>query len=115
MYSRCAQAARQPCMLFDQSTDGSCLRVVAERFDVYHVEIAALIEITVLIEHVSDAAAHACGKVSACPSENDDDAARHIFAAVIANAFDNRVAPLLRTAKRSPATPRMKASPPVAP
>ena len=58
-------------------------------------------------EHVGDAAAHAGGEVPAGAAEHDDAAAGHVLAAVIADAFDDRRAPLLRTANRSPATPRM--------
>ena len=49
-------------------------------------------------------------------AEHDDGAARHVFAAMVTGAFHDRLmAPDRRTAKRSPATPRKKASPRVAP
>ena len=54
-------------------------------------------------------------KLRPVAAEHDDAAAGHVLAAVVADALDDRVAPLLRTAKRSPATPRMNASPLVAP
>jgi len=38
--------------------------------------------------------------------QHHDDAAGHILAAVIADASTIAIAPELRTAKRSPATPR---------
>ena len=43
-----------------------------------------------------------CGR----SAQDHDNAAGHVFAAMIASALDNRRAPELRTAKRSPATPR---------
>ncbi len=39
-------------------------------------------------------------------AEHHHDAAGHVLAAVVAGALDDRAAPELRTAKRSPATPR---------
>ena len=42
-----------------------------------------------LIEHVGDAAAHAGGEIAARPAEHDDPTAGHVFAAVIADAFDH--------------------------
>ena len=69
----------------------------------------------VLVEHVCDAAAHPGGEVPTGRAEDDDAAARHVLAAVVADAFDHGEAPQLRTAKRSPASPRMNAPPPVAP
>ena len=51
--------------------------------------IAAPLERLVRIEHVRDAAAHARREVPAGPAEHDDPAAGHVFAAVIADAFDD--------------------------
>ena len=62
--------------------------------------------VAVAVEHVGDAAAHAGGEVAAGAAEHDHAAAGHVLAAVIANALDHHLAPLLRTQKRSPATPR---------
>ena len=42
-----------------------------------------------LVEDVGDAAAHAGGEVSAAGAEHHDQAVRHVFAAVVANAFDH--------------------------
>ena len=46
-------------------------------------------ELIVGIPDVSDAARHAGREVSAGSSENDCRAARHVFAAVVADAFDD--------------------------
>ena len=53
-------------------------------------DVAAALELAVLVEHERDAAAHAGGEVAAGRAEHDDDAARHVLAAVIADAFDDR-------------------------
>jgi hypothetical protein len=50
--------------------------------------------------------AHAGGEVAARAPEHHDAPAGHVLAAVVADALDDRVAPLLRTQNRSPATPR---------
>ena len=46
-------------------------------------------EVAGFIEHVGDAAAHAGGEVAAALAEHDDQAVGHVFAAVIAEAFDD--------------------------
>ena len=48
------------------------------------------VEFAVFVEHIGDAARHAGGEVAPGLADDDDDAAGHIFAAVIAGAFDDR-------------------------
>ncbi len=48
-------------------------------------------KLAVLIEHVGHAAAHPGGEVASGLAEHDDQSARHVLAAVIADAFDDRV------------------------
>ena len=77
------------------------------RLELDHRHVAALGEIALLVEHIGDAARHAGREVAAGLADDDDDAAGHVFAAMVADALDDdRSAPELRTAKRSPATPR---------
>src|SRR5688572_8531120 len=59
------------------------------RFELDHGEVAALLEIAVLVEHIGDAARHAGGEIAPGRADHDDDAARHIFAAMVAGAFDD--------------------------
>src|SRR5580698_6374163 len=59
------------------------------RLKLHHGETAARGESVVFVEHVGDAAGHAGGEVSASTAENDDDATGHIFAAMVAGAFDH--------------------------
>src|SRR5699024_247762 len=47
----------------------------------------AFAEITAFIENVSEAAGHARTEVNAGFTQNTDNTARHIFTAVVANAF----------------------------
>src|SRR5690606_19389933 len=61
-----------------------------DRLQFDHRHIAALGEIALLVEHIGDTARHAGGKVAARLADNHDNTAGHIFAAVVAHAFDNR-------------------------
>src|SRR5437016_793344 len=54
---------------------------------------ARLAELTGFIQHVSDPARHAGGEVLAGICQADDQAPSHIFAAVIAQAFDDSRCP----------------------
>ena len=60
-----------------------------QRFQLDHREVAALLEIALLIEDIRNAAAHAGCEISSNGAEHDDDAARHVFAAMVAGAFDD--------------------------
>ena len=42
-----------------------------------------------LVEHIGDAARHAGCEVAAGLADDDDDAAGHVFAAMVADAFDD--------------------------
>src|SRR5262245_3350320 len=53
------------------------------------LHVAALREVPVLIEDVRDPAAHPGGEVAAGGAENDDAAAGHVLAAMIADPFDD--------------------------
>src|SRR5437763_1219844 len=48
-------------------------------------------EVPVLVEDVGDAAAHARGEVAPRAAEDDDAAARHVLATVVADALDDGV------------------------
>ncbi len=58
--------------------------------EINHGKIAALGKVTRLIEDVSHATRHAGGKVPPRVADDQHAAARHVFAAVVANPFDNR-------------------------
>ena len=63
---------------------------VGDRLQIDGGPVAALLgEVAGFIEHVGDAAAHAGGEVAAGLAEHDDQAVGHVFAAVIAEAFDD--------------------------
>nr|VFK62536.1 MAG: hypothetical protein BECKUNK1418G_GA0071005_10259 [Candidatus Kentron sp. UNK]VFK70544.1 MAG: hypothetical protein BECKUNK1418H_GA0071006_103119 [Candidatus Kentron sp. UNK] len=59
----------------------------------HHGQITPNIEITLFIQHIGNAAAHASGEVASGAAENNDDPAGHVFTAVIADAFDNSNSP----------------------
>ncbi len=63
--------------------------LVGDRLEIDHRLVAALGEISVLVEHEGDAAAHAGGEIAAGLAEHDDDAAGHVFAAMRARALDH--------------------------
>ena len=60
-----------------------------DRLQFHHRHVAMPFEIAALVEHIGDAARHAGREVAPRRPEHHDATARHIFAAVIAGAFDN--------------------------
>src|SRR5690606_20721210 len=52
-------------------------------------QVAAPGEISLLVEHIGNAARHAGSEIAPGAAEHDNDAAGHVFAAMIADAFDN--------------------------
>ena len=59
------------------------------RLELDHRHVAALGEVAVLVEHIGDAARHAGREVAAGLADDDDDAAGHVFAAMVADALDD--------------------------
>ena len=53
--------------------------------------VAAALEAPVGVEHVGDPAAHPGGEVAPGRAEDDDAAAGHVLAAVVADPLDHRV------------------------
>src|SRR5947207_13813757 len=60
-----------------------------DRLELDHRHVAAFLERAVLVEHIGDTARHAGGEVAAGRADHHDDAAGHVFAAVITGAFDD--------------------------
>ena len=60
------------------------------RLKLDHREVAAALERVVLVENERESATHARGEVAAGAPEYDDCAAGHVFAGVIAHAFNDR-------------------------
>ena len=75
---------------FHQAAEERLVLYGRDTLDIRHVQIAAGIEKPRLVVHEGHAAAHARGKIVAGFAEHDHDAAGHVFAAVIAEAFDHR-------------------------
>src|SRR5215213_10077887 len=65
------------------------LVLLAHRLEVDHRKIAALGEGAVLVEHVSDAARHAGREIAPGLSDDHDDAAGHVLAAMVAGTLDD--------------------------
>ena len=63
--------------------------VVVDEREFYQFHVAVEVEIVVRIPHIGDAAAHAGSEILPCRSQHDDASAGHIFAAVVAHAFDD--------------------------
>ena len=53
-------------------------------------QVATALEAAILVQNVGDTTGHAGREVAARHAENDYRAASHVFAAVVAHAFDNR-------------------------
>ena len=62
-------------------------------FKGYALAVAARFKPAVVVEHVGDTAGHAGGEVAPGVAEAYHHAAGHVFAAVIADAFDDRHRP----------------------
>ena len=78
----------------------------AKHLQVHHRRVAALGEFAVESRTYAIPPDIPAAKFLPVAPQDDDGAAGHVFAAVVADAFDTARAPELRTAKRSPATPR---------
>src|SRR5262249_7617369 len=86
-----AIAARVAQVTFDHGAHlGDLLRVV-QFLQRYHGRIAASRELPRHVEHISDAARHARGKVASGSSQYHHATACHVFAAVIADRLDDRL------------------------
>src|SRR6185436_7994078 len=72
---------------------------VLKFFESDHLLIAATVEVALFVEDVSNPAGHACGEVTAGRAEDHDAAAGHVFAAMIANGFDDGVDAAVSDAK----------------
>ena len=67
---------------------GVCL--FQHRFEVYGPVIAPSGgKVASFVKNICEAAAHTCSKIPAASAENDHRAARHVFTAVIPNAFND--------------------------
>ena len=70
-----------------------------DRFRARPASCCSAREGAVFVENIGDAARHAGSEVAPGHAEHDDRAAGHVFATVVADAFDDGGGPELRTAK----------------
>src|SRR5215471_3612217 len=83
-----ALASRQFEMALDQPVNQLHIARLDYRLQIDGSEIGALLgEISALIKHVSDAAAHASREIPSAGAEHDHQSVRHVLAAVVANTF----------------------------
>src|SRR5690242_13454205 len=76
-------------VLLDEVTQGVALPEIGDGNQIDHCLVTLLPEQIELVEYECHSTAHAGGKVSAGLAEHDDGAAGHVFAAVIADSFDD--------------------------
>src|SRR5215467_1291002 len=60
------------------------------RLKLNHCEVTTRLERAVLIQDIGDAARHAGSEITASTPKDDNDASGHVFAAMIAGAFNDR-------------------------
>ena len=70
--------------------DGFNFVLIGEFFEADHILVAVRGEVTGLVEHIGDAAAHARGEIASRPAEHEYPPAGHVFATVVANGLDDR-------------------------
>src|SRR5262245_33374636 len=78
-------------VLLDHRLDEGDLLLILQAEGPDHLGVDLRLEVPLLIEDIGDAAGHARGEVLAGRAQDDDAAARHVFAAVIAHGLDHRV------------------------
>ena len=84
-----ARAARVFRVLLDEAAHSVLLAEIHQRDQIDHRRIALAFELVEFVEDERDAAAHAGGEIATGAAEHDDGAARHVFAAVVADTFDD--------------------------
>jgi len=104
--SRSARGAGELEVLRNDTARRAVLFVV-EDVDVDHVAVHAEVQGAIRIEHETRTRRSCRPRSSARRPEDHRVAARHVLAAVVADASTTAVAPELRTQNRSPTTPRM--------
>ena len=77
-------------MLLHEPAQDLAVGGVDHRAELHHFAIAGPLEYIAFVQHERDAAAHPGGEVPSGTTEHDDDATRHVFAAMVADAFDDR-------------------------
>src|SRR4051812_17513096 len=77
-------------MTFDERAQGGYVIVLGQRIKIDAGAIAfSVSEIAGFVEDISDAATHPGGEIASAFAEYDRDTARHVFASVIAHAFND--------------------------
>src|ERR1700674_2886666 len=84
------RAASEARMLFDQMPQQLAVAQVGQWRKLDHRRVALLLQLAELVEHERHPATHPRGKIPPRATENDDGAAGHVLAAVIADSLHHR-------------------------
>src|SRR5271155_2801917 len=76
-------------MIFDHATYKGNFSGIFDAGHFHHLHVDLGMEILIHIKNISDASRHASSEVAACSAQNDYATTSHIFASMIANAFDD--------------------------
>ena len=88
------------------------LLLVLDRFEVDHRQITTSLKMTGFIQHISNSTGHAGSKISSGFTKDNNDPTGHVFATVVAHAFDHRTGaavPHAETFRRATAEERLAA------
>ena len=76
-----------------------------DRLELDHACVAPALESPDIVQHEGNASGHACRKIATGSTEHHHHPTGHVFAAVIARAFDDRPCPAVSHSKPLPAIP----------
>src|SRR6185312_279398 len=84
-------ASRQRLVARDEIFDQLNIASLHDRFKINRSEVAAFFgKVSLVINHVSNAAAHAGSEIASAGAEHNNESVGHVFATVVANAFNDR-------------------------
>src|SRR5437868_2613659 len=78
-----------PRMLLDEMAHLLALPEISQGYEVDHRRIALLRQLIEFIENERDSATHPRSEIASGATQDDDSAASHVLAAVVANSFDH--------------------------
>ena len=80
-------------VLLDHAFNHDHFLIVIERFAAHHIFVYLLAEAAIPIDNIRRATRHARRKVAPGLAQHDHAPSGHVFAAVVAHAFHNRIGP----------------------
>src|SRR4029077_2053907 len=85
----CDLAPGVPEVILHQAVDQPDVRLVDQRLQLHHVDVASLAEAPLAVEHEGHPAAHPRAEVPAGGPEHHHHPTGHVLAAVVADALDH--------------------------